>query len=67
MMTEEYRFILEHRLNADGTVIQLDEPMVFSYVADRSPYGTTAIMLNEVFDRCRHEMLNKLAEREKNK
>ena len=57
---EEYRFTLEHRMVLDGRSFQLDEPLVFTYAVDRSMSHNSAIMLNDVFDRCRQEMLQRI-------
>ena len=61
MAFEEYRFTFEHRMYSDGSYFQLEEPIVFTYAADRSMSNNEAIMLNEVFERCKQEMLQRIS------
>ena len=70
MVYEEYKFTLQHSMVTDAfgkmSKTPIDEPMIFTYTVDRTDPNSLAISVNEIFERCRHEMMNTLAERRAN-
>lgn len=55
---EVYRLTLTHYIDADGTKIQIEEPLVVAMAYDRR-YGNVPIILNRMIDMMRGEMLRR--------
>jgi len=70
---EKYTFVLKHELvittdNGEISKVPIDEPLVFTHSTIRgSKYPISCnspVLINEVLERCKCEMINRLAEKE---
>ena len=68
MTYEKYRLILKHEMlnygkNTDkDEVFELEPPICVSYLVDRTFSPPTAIIVNEMLEKLKHEMLKQIGE-----